>query len=55
MIVALLRTDGVANGAGKSFKLTGFRPRWADTVTAEAETMTRATIAFFMDGVLYGP
>ena len=33
--VALLRTDGVANGAGKSFQFTGLRPRWAETVMAE--------------------
>ena len=28
-IVALLRTDGEANGAGRSFQFTGLRPCWA--------------------------
>src|SRR5215204_42069 len=33
--VALLRTDGVANGSGRSFQFTGLRPRWADSDMAE--------------------
>jgi hypothetical protein len=44
-----LRTEGVANGAGKSpFKFTGFRPRCADTETADTPRMASATAILFI-------
>src|SRR5262245_613782 len=54
--VALLRTDGVANGAGSSFQFTGLRPRWAETVTpmAETATSTSARAVLFMGGYYTG-
>ena len=48
-----LRTDGVANGAGKSFQLTGLRPRWADSAAAEIAMMTTASVSLRI-GVVYG-
>src|SRR5688572_26937077 len=46
-----LRTDGVANGAGKSFQFTGLRPRdCADTpaAIAEAARIARARLSLFI-------
>jgi hypothetical protein len=51
--VGLLRTDGVAKGAGSSFKLMGLRPRWADTAMAEIAIRATASVILRI-GVVYG-
>ena len=52
--VGLLLAAGVANGSGRSFQLTGLRPRCAERAAAE---MIRAINAseILRIGVVYGP